>query len=180
MLLFLPWRAPDRTPNDSSFAAMAAVSFSGHISTITGRPGSPARLRCYDSKGMTSSISDNASRRPRMPRFEEKAGTYFITFSLKRRLMQLSPLERQEVYNIIRQGHGLRYDLYALVVMPDHVHIILHAIAEESPVSLPTIMHHIKGFSAFKINKLSDAKALCGRPATTANFLGARRNSPRW
>ena len=93
-----------------------------------------------------------------MPRFEEKAGTYFITFALMLKANPLSAPERKEVFNIIRQGHSLRYDLYTLVVMPDHVHNILHAIAQESPVSLPTIMHHIKGFSAFKINKLRGRK----------------------
>ena len=93
-----------------------------------------------------------------MPRIEERGGTYFISFAMDRSLPPLSPAERQAVFEIITADHMAKYRLYIAVVMPDHVHIVLQAVAQDGPVGLPKIMHRLKGFSALQVNKLRGRK----------------------
>ncbi len=95
---------------------------------------------------------------PGMPRIEERGGTYFISFTMDRSLPPLSPAERQVVFDIITAGNGTRYRLFIAVVMPDHVHLVLQAVAQDGPVGLPKIMHRLKGFSALQVNKLRGRK----------------------
>lgn len=56
--------------------------------------------------------------------------------------------------------HGRRIDLRALVVMPDHVHMLFTALrdAEGWTFAIPEIMKAIKGTSARSVNKLSDSR----------------------
>jgi putative transposase len=47
-----------------------------------------------------------------------------------------------------------KFRLYAVVVMPDHVHLVLAPQYDANgPVSIAEIMHAIKGASAHRINK---------------------------
>ena len=49
----------------------------------------------------------------------------------------------------------MKFDLYGLVVMPDHVHLALVPIClSRGPVPIAEIMQAIKGASAHRINKL--------------------------
>ena len=94
-----------------------------------------------------------------LPRVEEQAGTYFVTFSLRPKSERLSFPEREVVFDIIVFGHEKRYDLHAAVVMPDHVHILFQAALSPSlSFSLSKIMHRIKGLSAYKVNRLRGRK----------------------
>jgi REP element-mobilizing transposase RayT len=49
-----------------------------------------------------------------------------------------------------------RFELHAVVVMPDHAHLLLSPLHDSDGwnFSLPQIMHAIKGVSARKINLL--------------------------
>jgi REP element-mobilizing transposase RayT len=52
-------------------------------------------------------------------------------------------------------GNGLKFDLYGVVVMPDHVHLALTALARpEGTIPLADILQTIKGASAHRINRL--------------------------
>jgi REP element-mobilizing transposase RayT len=53
--------------------------------------------------------------------------------------------------------HGKRYDLHAVVVMPEHVHLLLTPLRDEKgwPYSLPLILKSLKGSSARSVNGLS-------------------------
>jgi putative transposase len=52
-------------------------------------------------------------------------------------------------------GNGLKFDLYGLVVMPDHVHLAFVPVCgSRGPVPMAEIMQGIKGASAHRINKL--------------------------
>ena len=93
-----------------------------------------------------------------MPRIEAEGGHYFISFALFNRTDRLTTKERETVYSIIRQGNGNRYELHAVAVMPDHVHMIVQAVVGDTPVPLAKIMHHIKGLSAYRINRLRGRK----------------------
>jgi putative transposase len=92
-----------------------------------------------------------------MPRLEVPAGTYFINFASLDRDDSFSPAERDAIFKVIRDGHRTSYVLNAVVVMPDHVHMILQAVVGEEPVELPKIMHRIKGYGALQVNKLRGA-----------------------
>jgi putative transposase len=52
-------------------------------------------------------------------------------------------------------GNGLKFDLYGLVVMPDHVHVAMVPIFwAQGPIPIAEIMQAIKGASAHRINQL--------------------------
>jgi REP element-mobilizing transposase RayT len=66
----------------------------------------------------------------------------------------LSPKARDVVLDCCLYEHGRRAHVYAAVVMPDHVHIVMSAARIEGvPISLSEIMHTIKSVSAHRINK---------------------------
>ena len=49
----------------------------------------------------------------------------------------------------------MKFDLYGLVVMPDHVHLAIVPIClPQGPIPIAEIMQAIKGASAHRINKL--------------------------
>jgi REP element-mobilizing transposase RayT len=102
---------------------------------------------------MPTNQNDSPKDHPGMQRIEEKAGTYFITFSLKERNHALNHVERCIVFKHILSGHKERYLLYAVAVMADHVHLIFQARNEEQAVPLPPIMKWVKGVSARLINQ---------------------------
>ncbi|MGV3663771.1 MAG: transposase [Prosthecobacter sp.] len=57
---------------------------------------------------------------------------------------------RQEVMACLLHDHGTRYDLGDVVVMPNHVHLLLQPLVEESASSL---LGPAKGVSARRINQ---------------------------
>jgi REP element-mobilizing transposase RayT len=76
-----------------------------------------------------------------MPRLEVPAGTYFINFASLDRDDSFSPAERDAIFKVIRDGHRTSYVLNAVVVMPDHVHLILQAVVSEEPVELRSLLN---------------------------------------
>ena len=65
----------------------------------------------------------------------------------------LLPSQKDCVFNAIRFLDSKKYELFAVVVLNDHVHMIINPMD-----ALPKIMHSIKSFSAHQINKISDRK----------------------
>ncbi len=63
--------------------------------------------------------------------------------------------ERSIVMDCIRKFDGDRYTVFAAVVMPDHVHVLLHPLEQSPGVwwSLGRILQGMKGVSARMINK---------------------------
>ena len=98
--------------------------------------------------GQASRLSDNLWRR-HLAHFQLSAGYYFITFSTYHR-KPLLPLQKDCVFNAIRFLDSKKYELFAVVVLNEHVHMIINPIN-----ALPKIMHSIKSFSAPQINKIS-------------------------
>jgi REP element-mobilizing transposase RayT len=86
-------------------------------------------------------------RKRKLPHWELAGATYFITFTLKR--SRLSPAERNIVLEHIKSGDSRYYLLIAVIVMPDHIHLV---IRPNMNCTLPRIMKGIKGASARKIN----------------------------
>jgi len=113
------------------------------------------------------SVRDLRSMLPykrRLPHWESEGSTYFITFRVVRNVNEpfrnaVTNSRSGKLAMIIEEsifwGFGLRYLLDAYVVMPDHVHIILHPFRD---VTLATILKGIKGFTAREINKVLNRK----------------------
>jgi putative transposase len=91
--------------------------------------------------------------RRRLPHFQSDA-PLFVTFCAGGPLV-LSEEARDLVLEHILREHGKRIDLLALVVMPDHVHLLLTALRDENgwPVQLFEIMQCLKSCTAHRINK---------------------------
>ena len=101
--------------------------------------------------GQASRLPELTWRR-HLPHYQLSAGYYFITFATHKRL-QLQPPEKDCVFNAVCFLDGKKYELYAAVVLNDHVHMVINPLE-----TLPKIMHSIKSFTAHEINKMSNRK----------------------
>ena len=91
--------------------------------------------------------------RRKLPHYQWTDKTYFITFATRNREI-LSHYARDFVLETCLVGNGKQYQLHAVVVMPDHVHLGLTPLADEDgPISLLEILQEIKSVSAHRINK---------------------------
>jgi len=99
--------------------------------------------------GQASRLSNNSWRR-HLPHFQLSAGySHFQLITGN----HYCPHKKTVFFNAIRFLDRKRYELFAAVVLNDHVHMII------SPLdALPKIMHSIKSFSAHEINKISGRK----------------------
>ena len=63
---------------------------------------------------------------------------------------------RDAILQHCRQDSGERYQLHAVVVMPEHVHLLLTPLRDEKgwPYGLSAILKLIKGASARSVNQL--------------------------
>ncbi|MDP9253646.1 MAG: DEAD/DEAH box helicase, partial [Verrucomicrobiota bacterium] len=98
--------------------------------------------------------------RRRLPHFEKPWAIYAVTIGTKSRRC-LSPQARTIVLDAFRHFHNERYELFAVCVMPDHVHVLLQPWPKESDDTgnamswpLAELLHSIKSFSAHEINKI--------------------------
>ena len=85
-----------------------------------------------------------------MKNLRMKARTYFVTWRLSRSQRELQPGERTLVSTVIKHFAGVRYRLFAYVVMNDHVHILASPLEE---FSLQVIIHSWKSYSAHELQR---------------------------
>jgi len=103
-----------------------------------------------------------------LPHFQIPNAVYFITSRCRLdqsgQHIELLPEERDIVFDAIKFLDGKKYDLYAVVVMHDHFHLIIQPTKKQdkSFFSISEIMHSIKGFSAHKINELNHKSPITG------------------
>ncbi len=91
--------------------------------------------------------------RRRLPHYQPDFKIQFITFCTHRR-WKLSANARRIVLEVCLRGNGVNFELLAVVVMPDHVHIALNPLArDEGTICLPQILQAIKSTSAHRINR---------------------------
>ena len=110
--------------------------------------------------GQASRLSQDLWRR-HLPHFQIQVGYYFITFTTYKRI-KLKPSQKNSIFNAIHFLNGKKYELYAVVVLSDHIHMIVNPID-----TLSKIMHSIKSFTAHEINKRENRK---GRLWQDENF----------
>ncbi len=84
-----------------------------------------------------------------LPHLQTPQATYFVTFRCQQGVW-LSDEARDVVMSAIRYWDGLRIELDAAVVMPDHAHLIVRVL---DGLPLGAILKSIKGFSARAINR---------------------------
>ena len=92
--------------------------------------------------------------RRNLPHWQEPGRVYFITWrSLPGKT--LGPEERTVTIDAIRHWNGIKWQLYAVVVMPDHVHILAQPLTQSTggTFDLAEILHSVKRFSSRKINQ---------------------------
>ena len=91
--------------------------------------------------------------RRRLPHYQPDFKIFFITFCTYQR-WELPGGARQIVLDVFLRGDGKLFELLALVVMPDHVHVALNPLGDmDGQVSLPEILQAIKSTSSHRINK---------------------------
>jgi REP element-mobilizing transposase RayT len=91
--------------------------------------------------------------RRKLPHIQPDRSVFFVTFNTLRRSV-LSDAARDMVLGTCIRGDGNRYELHAVVVMPDHVHLALSPNRDEDGViSIPEIMREIKSISSHRINR---------------------------
>ena len=90
--------------------------------------------------------------RRRLPHWHLPGSTYFLTFRVLSG--ELAPDERSVVLAHVKAGHQRYYQLLAVVVMPDHVHLLLRP---NDGVDLSRIEKGTKGASARQINSMRNA-----------------------
>lgn len=95
----------------------------------------------------------------RLPHYERPHGIYHVTLSTRKPRV-LAPDARTIVRDAVIFFDQKRYTLFAVCVMPDHVHILFQPWIRETGDdgtsvfwSLKDLMHSIKSYSATKINE---------------------------
>src|SRR5882724_6373500 len=93
--------------------------------------------------------------RRRLPHLQKDDAPLFVTFCTGARI-PLPENARDLVFEHCLREDNHRIHLYAVVVMPDHVHLLFQPLRDENGWSFPLvdIMQCMKGATAHRINKL--------------------------
>jgi putative transposase len=89
-------------------------------------------------------------RRRVLPHWRLTGSAYFVTWRLRKDQASLSDQERGIVSETIRYGNSTRYELYAFVVMDDHVHVAFRPLAGHET---DKIIHTWKSYSAHRLQR---------------------------
>jgi RecG-like helicase/REP element-mobilizing transposase RayT len=107
----------------------------------------------------SESTSGTHYSRRRLPHFEKPWAIYAVTVTTADR-RSLGPQARNIVLNAWRHFHNTRYELFAICVMPDHVHALFQPWPKDGASrektrfwSLTELMRSLKSFTAREINR---------------------------
>ena len=96
--------------------------------------------------GPDSALDDGFHRYRRyLPHWRAPGATYAVVWKLYEYQPLLGPPERTMTVSALRHFDGVRYDLLAYVVMPDHVHAL---VRPRGAFKLHEIVHSWKSFTA--------------------------------
>ena len=131
-------------------------------------PGSARLQRAGDGILPSRTLVDSESIPPaqysrrRLPHFEKPWAIYAVTITTAR-WRTLSPQARTIILNAWRHFHNRRYELFAVCVMPDHVHALFQpwpknecSDKETTFWSLTELMRSLKSFTAREINRAEE------------------------
>ena len=85
-----------------------------------------------------------------LPHWRVPGSVYFVTWRLHPRQQLLSADERSVVVEVVRHFAGERFELYAYVVMDDHVHVIARPTADHA---LESIVYSWKSYTAYRLQR---------------------------
>jgi len=88
--------------------------------------------------------------RRRLPHWRLTGAIYFVTWRLHPPQPDLCPEKRDRIVAALRHFDGQRYDLFAFVVMNDHIHVLLKPRASRR---LEDILHSWKSFAARELQR---------------------------
>lgn len=94
-----------------------------------------------------------AITRRHLPHWTLEGSIYFVTFVAHGTVFVEA--EQRIVLDHIKDGDDKFYDLFAAVVMPDHVHVLIRPV---QPYTLSRVMKGIKGVSAHMLNLHRDTE----------------------
>ncbi|MDQ6624725.1 MAG: DEAD/DEAH box helicase [Verrucomicrobiota bacterium] len=110
----------------------------------------------------------------RLPHFEKPWAIYALTMSTMQRV-PLSADARTIILDAWRHFHGSRYDLIAICVMPDHVHVLFQPWPKrgdsEIVWSLTELLRSLKTFTAKEINKLTGSRGAVWEKETFNRYV---------
>jgi len=86
----------------------------------------------------------------RLPHWRLSGSMYFVTWRLDQEQPELNHLERDVIVSILKYFDNQRYELFAFVIMPDHVHLLVKAT---NGFLLHQIVHTWKSYSAYKLQR---------------------------
>ena len=149
-----------------------------HKSTVPPSPKSSAHrpmMRVHDS----AQVEPYEYRR-KLPHYQKFDRPLFVTFC-KRTQEPLSPAARSLVLEHCLIGNHRTMHLHAVVIMPDHVHLLLTPIrnTEGWPFPLKDILKLIKGPAARSVNLLEGSTGLYGRTSRLTTFCVQTRASTK-
>jgi REP element-mobilizing transposase RayT len=111
--------------------------------------------------------------RRQLPHLQCDDKQHFVTFCTDHRWI-LPESARSIVLGCCLHDNGIKLDLKAAVIMPDHVHLIFTPLVNRRAMeiySLAEIMDAIKGASAHKVNKLLRRKGRLWQPESFDHVL---------
>lgn len=125
--------------------------------TADGPPNYPSSRRGFSASATTVPSPTLVKYRYRrlLPHLQKADCDLFVTFCTHGHT-RLPAAARELVFAHCLREHGKRITLHAVVVMPDHVHLLLFPLrdAEGWPWPLVDILHCLKSATAHRINKL--------------------------
>jgi RecG-like helicase/REP element-mobilizing transposase RayT len=129
---------------------------------------------------LADAIQGGAQYRKRsLPHFEKPWTIYAVTISTAQRRV-LGAKARTIVLDAWRHLHNKRYELFALCVMPDHVHALFQPWPkeddEEAFWSLTELMRSLKSFSARQINKIAGKTGAVWEKETFDRYIRSDRD----
>ncbi len=108
---------------------------------------------------MVTFLDRHYAYRRRLPHYQKPGVATFVTF---RKLLRgdFTNRARTAILDRCLHDNGKKYNLYAAVIMPDHVHLLLAPLSDENgwPFSLPSILKSLKGTSARSANEAMGAE----------------------
>src|SRR5450432_862011 len=101
-------------------------------------------------------LSHKYDYRRDLPHLQKRGCTLYVTFCKLQRWQPFPQGARDLILTHCLHDHGIRYDLLAAVVMPEHVHLLLTPLVDKQgwPHSLAVILQRLKGVSAHSVNRL--------------------------
>jgi putative transposase len=108
-------------------------------------------------KDKVDRVQDERRTRRKLPHLQVSGSVYFLTWRTKG--MILSAEDRDDVLAAILFWDGKRWEVFAAVVMPDHVHAIVRPFVDEAGAqNLSSLLSSVKGYSARSVNRRRGSK----------------------